>query len=95
MLVGTIEDLPPPLTTLSTTGLLSDEDPRTVERVDRRGVCVRADQGFERSIPDVEADAARPGRHGRPRGRCADRLPLRLRSGQALRLRSGQACGST
>lgn len=32
MLVGHVEDLPEPLTRLSTTGLLQHEDPRTVER---------------------------------------------------------------
>ena len=31
MLVGAIEDLPPPLTTLSTTGLLAGEDAKTIE----------------------------------------------------------------
>jgi ATP-dependent DNA helicase RecQ len=32
MLVGHLEDLPEPLTRLSTTGLLSDQDPQTIER---------------------------------------------------------------
>ena len=32
MLVGNVEDLPAPLTQLSTTGLLRQEDPQTVER---------------------------------------------------------------
>jgi ATP-dependent DNA helicase RecQ len=32
MLVGNVEDLPEPLTRLSTTGLMRDEQPRTVER---------------------------------------------------------------
>jgi len=32
MLVGNVEDLPEPLTRTSTTGLMRDEDPRTVER---------------------------------------------------------------
>ena len=32
MLVGAIDDLPAPLTTLSTTGLLAGQDPRTIER---------------------------------------------------------------
>jgi hypothetical protein len=32
MLVGNIDDLPEPRTPLSTTGLLRDEHPRTVER---------------------------------------------------------------
>ena len=32
MLVGTMDDLPAPLTGLSTTGLLAGEDPRTIER---------------------------------------------------------------
>jgi ATP-dependent DNA helicase RecQ len=33
MLVGAIDDLPPPLTTLSTTGLLAGEDAKTIERL--------------------------------------------------------------
>ena len=32
MLVGALDDLPAPLTALSTTGLLAGEDPRTIER---------------------------------------------------------------
>ena len=32
MLVGHVENLPEPLTRLSTTGLLRDEDPQTIER---------------------------------------------------------------
>jgi RQC domain len=32
MLVGQLDDLPPPLTRLSTTGLLRDQDPQTIER---------------------------------------------------------------
>ena len=32
MLVGAVDDLPAPLTALSTTGLLAGEDPRTIER---------------------------------------------------------------
>ena len=32
MLVGAVDDLPPPLTGLSTTGILAGRDPKTIER---------------------------------------------------------------
>ena len=49
MLVGQVDDLPPPLTTLSTTGLLRDEPPRIRRALDRRVVRGGSARGVERT----------------------------------------------
>ena len=69
MLVGHTESCRPPLTRLSTTGLLRDA-PANDRALDRGGVRGRADSRVGRSVSHAHADAARTRRDGRPyRGR--------------------------
>ena len=77
MLVGAMDDLPPPLTSLSTTGLLAGEDAKTIERL------IDAACGAGLIAPSRDEyrtlrapDAVGPRRDGRPGGRrAACRIP--------------------